>query len=245
MEVSHRIDKQSPLKPLFNACFIPALLVIAMIFIQVFDSSFALGINKWGLVPRTKIGLIGIITSPMLHADYAHLFSNTIPFFILSSLLIFTYRTIAIPVFTMLWLWTNALVWISARDGNHIGASGIIYGLSAFIILIGIMRRDIRSLAISFIVIFLYGSFIWGLVPQLFPNKDISWEGHFWGVVTGLVLAIIYKNRGMPITIEVEEADDDDSLDEDDEYWKTPIEEEQEKPTMKVKYYYPDGSKRG
>ena len=237
------LEKQTPLKPIINACFIPALIVIILVFIQIIDSTFSLGLNKWGVVPRTSIGLIGIITSPLLHADYSHLFSNIIPLFILTSLLIFTYRRFAFQVFILIWIWESALVWISARDGNHIGASGIIYGLSAFIILIGIIRRDIRSLAISFIVIFLYGSLIWGLVPQLFPNKEISWEGHFWGVVVGLVLAIIYRNKDKPIKLEIVE-DDDDSND-GDAYWNEEIDEEQlKKPEMKVKYYYPDGSKR-
>ena len=240
----YSIKPQSPLRPLINAAYIPAILIIIMIALQLFDSAFGVELNKWGVVPRTKIGLFGLITSPVLHASFSHLFSNIIPFFILSTLLIYTYRKIAYPVFILLWIWENALVWISARDGNHIGASGMVYGLSAFLIFIGIMRRDIKSLAVSFVVIFLYGGLIWGLLPQLFPDKNISWEGHFWGLATGIALSFLYRKKGIPPKQEENEDENEDDSD-GNEYWKTGIDEEEPKnSTMKVKYYYPDGSRR-
>ena len=77
-------------------------------------------------------------------------------------------------------------------------------------------------------------------MPPLFRDNSISWEGHFWGVVTGLVLALIYRNKGLPPKIEI----DDDELEDGDEYWNTELEEEDESSNKKIKYYYPNGNKR-
>ncbi|MEI7597479.1 MAG: rhomboid family intramembrane serine protease [Bacteroidota bacterium] len=240
MENYQDTTKKSELKSIKNAMILPFIFAFIMFVLQVFENEFHASFNKYGLIPRTEFGLIGIITSPFLHASYAHLFSNIFPFFFLFSLLIYSYRKIAFPVFIQIYLWTGILAWISAREGNHIGASGIIYGLSSFLALIGLLRRDIKSMAIAFLVIFLYGSLVWGVFPSFLQEKNISWESHLWGMITGFILAYFYRKTGVPEKPAFENEEDDDN---DDEYWKLENPENEE-PTVKINYYFPNGMKR-
>ena len=84
-------------------------------------------------------------------------------------------------------------MWIAARDGNHIGFSGVIYALAAFIFFSGLFRRYYRLMALSGIVVFLYGSMIWGVLPI---QPSISWEGHLFGAIAGIILAFYYRQQG-------------------------------------------------
>ena len=86
-------------------------------------------------------------------------------------------------------------MWLGARDAWHIGASGMIYGLAAFLVTSGVIRNHIPLLAISLIVVFLYGGMIWGVFPLKW-NVPYSWESHLWGSIAGLALAVIYRNKG-------------------------------------------------
>ena len=91
---------------------------------------------------------------------------------------------------------TGISVWIGGREAYHIGASGVVYGLASFLFTSGIIRREPRLLAITLLVTFLYGSLVWGIFPDFFPEKNISYEGHFWGLVSGVVLAFYFRKEG-------------------------------------------------
>jgi membrane associated rhomboid family serine protease len=148
---------------------------------------------RFGVYPRNINGLYGIILSPLIHADFNHLLSNTPPLLILGTGIIFFYRELAYKVIGFVWLISGICVWVGARESYHIGASGLIYGLAAFLFLSGLIRRDFRLAAISLLVVFLYGSLVWGVFP-IFPQ--ISWEYHLFGGLSGLVAALIYRNKG-------------------------------------------------
>ncbi|MDO8899186.1 MAG: rhomboid family intramembrane serine protease, partial [Bacteroidales bacterium] len=106
------------------------------------------------------------------------------------------YRPIATKVLSLIILLTGLWVWLGARESYHIGASGVIYGLSSFLLVSGFIRRETRLMALSLVVVFLYGSMIWGIFPELFPEKNISWEGHLSGLMAGIVLAVFYRHEG-------------------------------------------------
>jgi membrane associated rhomboid family serine protease len=168
-----------------------------------------------GIYPLEIKGLIGIITSPFIHADINHLFDNSVPLFFLSLALIYFYRDVAYKVFFLIYFITGTLVWIFGREAYHIGASGIIYGLAAFLFLSGIIRRNRNLMAISMLVIFLYGSLVWGLFP--FDYK-ISWESHLMGAITGVTTAILFRHEGpLPDTYSLPEDDNDSDHLADDE----------------------------
>jgi membrane associated rhomboid family serine protease len=153
---------------------------------------FALPISWYGIEPRTFHGLIGIFTAPLIHGDLLHLISNTIPMLFLGSLLFFFYGKIGAQVFFRSYFWTNILVWLFARPANHIGASGVVYGLAFFLISFGFFRRDFLSIIISAIVLLLYGGVFYGVLPT---DPHISWESHFAGALVGITTAVTFSKQ--------------------------------------------------
>jgi len=143
--------------------------------------------------------------------------------FILGSFLFYFYKEIAWMTLVLLYLITGIWVWSFARGtGVHIGASGIIYGLVSFLFFSGIIRREKSLLVITMLVAFLYGGLIWGVFPQLFPGKPISWESHLMGFLAGLVLAVYYRGRG-PQKQPYDWGEEADEEDPEDAYWKRDI----------------------
>ncbi len=171
----------------FGSSVVPFRLVFIMW--ALFSIEFFYGYNfGWlGIRPRTFSGLIGIFVAPVIHDGLAHLISNTVPLLFLGSVIFFFYERIGGIVFFRCYIITNLLVWIfSPRDSCHIGASGLIYGLSAFLIFFGILRKDFWSLFISIIVFVMYGGIFYGVLPM---DPRISWESHLAGAIVGTATA--------------------------------------------------------
>jgi len=145
-----------------------------------------------GVKPLSVEGLHGIITSPFAHGSFKHIASNSTSFLLLAVLLFYFYRLIAYRVFLFNWLISGLLLWIGGRDSVHIGASGIVYGLAFFLFFSGILRKNKQLSSIALIVVFLYGSMFWGLLPQ---GGNISWEGHLFGAISGFALAWYYRKN--------------------------------------------------
>jgi membrane associated rhomboid family serine protease len=139
---------------------------------------------------------LGVIPMPFLHGDYSHLFSNSIPLFVLLFSLFYFFQKKAMLIVMMTWFMVGILTWVIGTEGTHIGASGIVYALAFFLVTISILKLETKLMAYSLIIIFLYGSIVWGFFPQLFPDKHISWEGHLAGAITGIILAFFYRNEG-------------------------------------------------
>lgn len=150
-------------------------------------------ITQYGIIPRSIDGLIGVFTAPFLHRGIWHLVSNTIPLFVLLSVLHYFYpkKTASVVVFTA--LVGGLLVWVFARKANHIGASGLIYGLAAFLITYGFLVRKLIPILVSIVIAFLYGSLIWGIFPSF--RSYISWEGHLFGAVSGVLIAFLLHQK--------------------------------------------------
>lgn len=201
---------------LYRSFIYPSIFVIILWLIKGVDMIFNLDLNQYGLYPREVKGLLGIITSPLLHADLSHLFANTVPLLILGTLLFYFYKEIAWMILILLYLVTGFWVWTFARGGAaHIGASGVIYGLAAFLFFSGIIRKEPALMVITLLIAFLYGSLIWGIFPELFPHQHISWESHFMGLLAGLVLAVYYRKAGPQKKVhewEDEEENDDTEM---------------------------------
>ncbi len=136
-----------------------------------------------GIYPRELTGLLGVITGPLVHGDLVHLMSNTFPFLFLSSSIYLFYPKVANQVLVQCYLLTGLLVWTFGRSFYHIGISGVVYGLAFFLISLGLFRKDFKSLLISTITILLYGSLIYGLLPE---DSYVSWESHMMGAIVGV-----------------------------------------------------------
>lgn len=153
---------------------------------------FGFNFNDFGVFPRTVKGLRGIIFSPFVHSDLEHIFHNTVPLFVLSMSLFYFYRRISWQVLIYGLLLTGILTWAIGRPSYHIGASGMIYMLAGFLFFKGIFSRYYRLVALSLIVVFLYGGLLWYIAPI---DPQISWEGHLSGLVSGLLFAVIYRKN--------------------------------------------------
>jgi len=181
-------------KEIFSILFIPFLFLIAMWLVKLIEIQFDLSLIEYGVLPQTIEGLKGVLFSPFIHKDLNHLLNNSYPILILGGLLFSVYRKIAAQIFVWLFFISGFWLWIIGRgDSFHIGASGVIYALASFIFVSGIVRKNTRLSAVSLVVIFLYGSMVWGILPT---KQPISWEGHLSGFVAGVIVALFYKNEG-------------------------------------------------
>jgi membrane associated rhomboid family serine protease len=181
-------------KRFFLSSIIPFVFVFIMWIVKLIEVLFEIDLSGFGIHPLAVDGIAGIILSPFIHADFGHLFNNTLPLFLLAIALFFFYSEIALKVFIQTWIFSGLLVWIGGREAWHIGASGVVYSLASFLFFSGVIRKYFRLVALSLLIVFLYGSMVWGLVPGLY--KNVSWESHMLGFFVGIALAIWYRNEG-------------------------------------------------
>ncbi len=168
----------------------PILFVLLIWIVFWVEVRFGVSLSRFGIRPGETIGLRGIVFSPFIHSDIKHLFNNTIPLFILSLALFYFYRPIRWKILLIGLISTGILTWLIGRPANHIGASGIIYLLASFLFFKGIFSRHFRLVALSLIVVFIYGGLVWYVTPI---DPSISWEGHLSGLISGFLLALIFK----------------------------------------------------
>ena len=158
-------------------------------------------LESFGVTPRTLRGLIGIPAAPFLHANLAHLISNTIPLSVLLLLLAGS-KAQSWAIVTYIVFLSGTLLWLFGRPATHIGASGLIYGLIAYLLATGIREQRIVPMIISMVVGFLYGGTLAsGVLPS--SASHISWEGHLFGAIAGGVIAYLLTkqrdNAEMPV----------------------------------------------
>ena len=151
-----------------------------------------LDFGVWGILPRSITGLVGIIAAPLIHGSALHLLSNTFPLVMLLVAVFYFYDKIATEVFLWIYLATGFWVWVVARQAYHIGSSGLVYGLAAFLFFSGIFRRDVRSTAVALVIAFIHGGMVQGLVPG---DSNISWESHLLGSVAGIFCSFYFRKE--------------------------------------------------
>lgn len=191
----------------FRLAMKTALILIGILWaVFIVDAAFSLRLGRFGLRPGSVFGLMGVFTAPLLHGSFQHLLSNTLPAFISLTASLYLYPRSSVRVIPVIWLGSGLLAWFIGRPSLHIGASGLIYGLLAYVFVGGILRRDMRSVSVSLLVGFFYGSMIWGVLP-IKPN--MSWEMHLSGAVLGVLLAFVYSGWDRTPLVRYDWEDDD------------------------------------
>jgi membrane associated rhomboid family serine protease len=181
-------------KKFLLSIIIPGIFIFLMSMVRIIEVLFEIDLSGFGIYPLKPEGLYGIIFSPFIHADFNHLLNNSLPILFLSVALFYFYSEVALKVFVWTWFLTGIMVWLGGRNAWHIGASGIVYGLASFLFFSGIIRRYYRLVALSLLVVFLYGQMVWGIFPGIYEN--VSWESHMLGFFSGIILAIWFRKEG-------------------------------------------------
>jgi membrane associated rhomboid family serine protease len=208
---------------------IPGTFVFVFWIIYILEISFGISLSSYGLSPREFKQWYGILTFPFLHQGIEHIVSNTGSFFILGSMIFYFYNDKALNIFLWSYFLSGIFTWIIGRPSIHIGASAMIYSFAGFLLTSGIISKNVRNLSVTLIVVFLYGSMVWGIFPQ---NTNISWEGHLSGFITGIILAIIFKPNQEATSVDENEDDSNNNFDYtfDDEF--------------KIKYHYRNDNRK-
>lgn len=175
-----------------NSIALVAGFLLLLWIIRLAETLAGTSLSNLGVYPQSASGLIGVITAPLIHGSWEHLISNTLPVLLLGSMLLYGYPNSRWWVITLVWLCSGLGVWFFARENHHIGASGLAHGLFFFLFGAGILRRDKRSVALLMVAFFMYGTMVWTIFPQA---PGISFEYHFFGAVSGLTCAILFRRR--------------------------------------------------
>ena len=195
MDIPQPHTTQTEKQKFFRAVFFPAIIGVLIVLCFVLEKGMDWDFHKGGVFPRQVSSLWSVFTMPFVHSDWKHLLNNVFSFVVLGSTLYYFYSQIASKALFFCYVFSGILLWIIGRDNWHIGASGVIYSLAFFLFFSGVIRKHIPLIAISLIIVFLYGSMVWHLFPW-HPNDAISWEGHLSGGIIGAILSIIYRKQG-------------------------------------------------
>ena len=171
-----------------------AAFLVAIWLVYIVDAIIPYALNQWGLDPRTLSGLPGIALMPFLHQGLGHVLGNTLSLAILLVLLLGSRRNHWAIIVAII-LGNGVLLWLFGRSGNHVGASGLVFGLIAYLIVAGILEKKPVSIGIALLVGFFFGgTLITGIIPRV--SSEVSWDGHLSGAMAGAGVAyLMFKPR--------------------------------------------------
>ena len=154
--------------------------------VEIVDA-VAFNLDQYGIEPRELDGLVGVAFAPFLHAGFGHLIGNTIPFLLLGAVIAVGGLARVAAVTAIIALISGLGTWLVAPEGTtHIGASGIVFGYATYLLTRGVFSRSMLHLGVGLVVLLVYG---WTLLFGLVPTDGVSWQGHFFGAVGGIVAA--------------------------------------------------------
>ena len=224
------MNSSDPFKFSTRVIVFPLSFVLLIWMVYWFELRFGFRFNDMGIFPRTLSGLRGVFFSPFIHGSLEHLYHNSMPLFILSAALFYFYREMAWNVLGLGLFFSGILTWLIGSPAFHIGASGLIYVLMSFMLFKGLISKNHHLTALSFLVVFLYGSMLWYVFPV---KENMSWEGHLSGLLVGFIFAFAFKTSiAKPVRYDWENDHYDDlqdpflqQFDDEGNFIETPKEE--------------------
>lgn len=169
-----------------------AVFVALLWLVALADWAANLELARFGIQPRDTASLIGVALHVFVHDGFRHLLSNTGPLIALGGLIAFTGGRNLLAVSLFIALFSGAGVWLVGRSATHIGASGLVFGYFGYLLARGFYERSLLSIVVALIVGVLYGGLIFGILPL---QASISWEGHLFGLIGGVVCAWMFRRR--------------------------------------------------
>jgi membrane associated rhomboid family serine protease len=173
-------------RTLTESAQISCVIVGVLFIVFLLDGMVQMRLNQFGIRPRTTPGLIGILTSPFLHASATHLTANASALLVLLFILFLNPKYRAEETLLIIWFGSGVGIWLIGRPAIHIGASSIIYGLIVYLIAAGWWMKGWRPVVAAIAVLFLYAGAAYGMIPS---DGRISWEGHLCGAIVGWFVA--------------------------------------------------------
>lgn len=189
------MDLRTGDKPAWQVAGVAAVAFVVLLWVvEGVDVAAAHRLDGWGIQPREAEGLLGILAAPLLHGGWGHLLANTVPALVLGFLTLATGIGRGLVATAVIWLLGGLAVWLVAGDHSvHIGASGLIFGWITYLAVQGFVDRKPSEIAIGLVVLVVYGSVLWGVLPG---TPGVSWQGHLFGAVAGVVAAFAVSERG-------------------------------------------------
>ncbi len=166
--------------------------------IEIADAASGQRIDDNGIYPRELDGLRGILFAPLLHGDWDHLIANTVPALVLGFLTLSHGVGRGLAATAIIWLVGGVGTWLTGGTATDvIGASVLIFGWLTYVIARGLFTRHVGQILIGLVVFVVYGAALWGVLPS---RPDVSWQGHLFGAIGGLLAAWLLARRGEPRT---------------------------------------------
>jgi membrane associated rhomboid family serine protease len=168
---------------------VTALIAVGVLWaIHIINCMMRYRLNSLGLFPRRIRGIPGIIFSPFFHGSFTHLFLNSIPLFVLLDFILMGGMHSAILVTLLITVISGILLWLFGRNGNHIGASGLIMGYLSYLLINAYEHPSIKTVVLGIICAYYFG----GLIFSIFPKEErTSWEGHLFGFIAGISVVFL------------------------------------------------------
>jgi len=172
------------------------VMVAPMWGLEVIDATAGGSLDQYGIEPRDDGGLVGVVAAPFLHAGFGHLIANTVPFVVMGLVIAFKGAVRVLAVTAIVGLVSGLGTWLVAPEFTlHIGASGVVFGYATYLISRGVFNRDALELAVGLIVVLVWGT---ALLGGLRPEDGISWQGHLFGAIGGVVAARVLRRERAP-----------------------------------------------
>lgn len=174
-------------RPQWQRAAITVGVFVAVLYVlEAIDTVASNRLDGWGVEPRTLDGLWGVLFAPVLHFGWGHLFANTVPLLVLGFLVFLSGIARGLAATGIIWVIGGFGTWLTGDAGPHLGASVLVFGWLTYLLVRGIFARHVGQVLLGVVVFFVYGGLLWGVLPGQY---GISWQGHLFGAVGGIVAA--------------------------------------------------------